>query len=403
MRLGVLTAKSDGLVGEEALRGVYLALAAVDYRVAGQRVELVTRATSGTSASAVHAAAALLDDEGCDVVIGPLFSVDDFAIRDFARTRPDHVFINGASTAQAIFNPAPNVFTFSGSGVQSMAGMGRYCYDARNYRRVAIVAESSAEFYDQVGGFCLEFNQTGGEIVEMIWCDAGAGDYTETIQRIPDDADALLCVLNGADFVRFMRQLRALQGDLPVITGPAAADPTILQFSRHAADSLEGVLVAGPVVDDNPDYDWLAFVSRYCAAYPHDLHSPSRYATHYYTAARAALLALDAVGGDMGRGRQRLMQALSDLMLDAPTGPVRLNARGCAIVSNYIGEIAVTEDSIVYTNLIHAVTEVKPTLGLPLEDYYSIGDFSAANTPYPLDAESFLMHLHQQQSPKAHV
>jgi branched-chain amino acid transport system substrate-binding protein len=164
-------------MGEEAVRGAQMALAEFDHQVAGQAVNLVIHGTNAIGDSAVTGAARLLDDEGCELIVGPLSGDEGVAIREYAKQRPDHVFVNGTSASQAIFNPAPNFYAFGGSGAQWMAGLGQYCYDERGYRRVATIGDGYSFPFAQVGGFSLEFVRAGGQIAETIWAGLGTEDY----------------------------------------------------------------------------------------------------------------------------------------------------------------------------------------------------------------------------------
>ena len=383
IKLGLVTAFSGhfGVSGQEALRGAYLALAECDYRVTGNPVKLVTRTTDGTAGSAINAARELLDHEGCDLIIGPLSRDEGIGLRELAKIRHDRVFINGASPSQSIINPAPNFLTFCGSCAQWMAGMGRYAYRNRGWRQVAVIGDKTPDFCTQMGSFNLEFTRMGGNISEMIWCEAGTDNYAPYINRIPNHVDAVLCLLNGPDFIKLSQQLRLLKGHIPMITGPAVADPSVLHFATEEADYLDGVLVASPIVDDNPDHDWVRFVDRYRAAYPHDLYSPSAVACHYYTATTAALVGLKAVECDLSEDRRSLKQALNNLTFQAPQGPVYLDDQQTAIINNYIGEIRVTVDGTLYTDLLHKVTGVNATLGLPRAEYLNMGDFNLGQIP----------------------
>jgi branched-chain amino acid transport system substrate-binding protein len=78
--------------------------------------------------SAIQAADTLLYKDQVDFVIGPLSGNEGLAIRDYVKTIPDKAFINGVSAAQdtTLRNSAPNFFSFSTSGVQWIAGLGRY-------------------------------------------------------------------------------------------------------------------------------------------------------------------------------------------------------------------------------------------------------------------------------------
>ncbi|MBZ0303356.1 MAG: ABC transporter substrate-binding protein, partial [Anaerolineae bacterium] len=89
------------ILGEDGVRGAQMALAEFDYQAAGQPVDLVIRGTNAIGDYAALAAADLIDQEACDLIVGPLSGDEGVAIREFAKQRPDHVFINGTAGSQA--------------------------------------------------------------------------------------------------------------------------------------------------------------------------------------------------------------------------------------------------------------------------------------------------------------
>ena len=388
------------IMAEDGVRGAHQALAEFDYQVAGQTVELIVRETSVMGNSAVDAALDLLDHEGCDVIIGPLSGDEGVAIRELARQRPEYVFINGTSASQALFNPAANFFSFIGSGAQWMAGFGRYCYEVKGYRNIATIGQGYSFPFAQVGGFGLEFCAAGGEINQMIWTGLGAQDFTVFVDQISDDADAVLSVLAGPDFAAFVQAYRQRQRETPIIVGQASGDIIALENLRDYADWMVGLQMAGPAVTVNPSPAWNDFVHQYRDLYPDGHYAPSMYCLSYYVAIKAAMLALEAVDGDLSGEQARLKQALAVLEFETPTGPVRLDHHHLAIVNNFVGEIDVTSDGIMFTRLVETISGVNCTLGLSDEDYLRMGDFNAHNMPCQYEAhrpDSFESRLRQRK------
>ncbi|MEM6285281.1 MAG: ABC transporter substrate-binding protein, partial [Chloroflexota bacterium] len=253
--------------GEDGVRGAKLALDEFNFTVGGDTVELVVEGTNAMASSATDAADRLLKKHDVDAIVGPLSVDEAVAIRDLARLNPDKTFVNGAAGSQPIYDPTANFFTFTPTGVQWIAGLGTFCYGRMGYRKVATVGEAYSFPYAQIGGFALEFCRAGGDISKMVWCALGTTDYTETIQQIPDDVDAVFSTLGGTDGLHFIAQYHAQRGDKPIIAGTICGDQSLLHFiDRAGAEELVGVLSASPITDDNPDAEWQDFVRRYRAA-----------------------------------------------------------------------------------------------------------------------------------------
>src|SRR5687768_12229970 len=124
-------------MGNDGLRGVELALDECR-AIAGKSITVIRESSNAIPSSAVDATASLLDRKKVDFVIGPLSGNEGLAVRDYAKTRPEKTFLNGVAAAQEITlrDAAPNYFSFNTNGVQWMAGLGRYVYERKGFRRV---------------------------------------------------------------------------------------------------------------------------------------------------------------------------------------------------------------------------------------------------------------------------
>ena len=82
---------------------------------------------------------------------------------------------------------------------------------------------------------------------------------------------------------------------------------------------------------------WLRYLADFRKAYPGVLFLG--YSPYYFTPMQAALVALEAVDGDLSDGGRRLQATLASLRLESPTGPVRLNRHRQAIATNYLTKV----------------------------------------------------------------
>ena len=119
-------------------------------------------------------------------MIGPLSGDEGRAVKDYAKTKPDVTFVNGASASQdfTLRSPADNVFRFSRR--RGNAGLGTYAYQVKGYKKVALVAEDYSFPYTQVFGFMAEFCKAGGKVVSKSWVPIGNKDFSSVIAAIPD-------------------------------------------------------------------------------------------------------------------------------------------------------------------------------------------------------------------------
>jgi branched-chain amino acid transport system substrate-binding protein len=246
---------------------------------------------------------------------------------------------------------------------------------------VVTIGENYSFPHTEVGAFMIEFLRAGGHVVKKIWTAVGQQDYTEVIDAIPDDVDAVLAALGGADVIEFLKQYQAKGKRKPLIGGAITTDQSVLSAEGISTDYLIGLVAAGPTADDNSDPLWKSFVEAYRSSFSDAFNYPSLFAIGYYLNAKAALLALESVGGDLSNGQARLKSALNKLTFTGPCGPIRLDHYRQAVSTNYITTVARGADGKLYRKCLQAIPDVEQTLGVPEEEYLAIGSFTADNPP----------------------
>jgi len=386
IRIGLL-ATFEGpftVLGEDGQRGALTALDEVNATVAGKKVEFVKGSSDASPDSAARAVRKLVEQDGVDIVIGPLSGDEGIVVKDYAKTKPEVTFINGTSAAQdtTLRDPAPNFFRFSTDGAQWMAGLGDYAFNEKGYKKVATVAEDYSFPYTQVFGFMAEFCKAGGTVPSKSWVPIGNKDYSSVIAAIPDDVDAIYVALGGADGVNFLTQYQQAGGEAPLIGGSITVDQTVLSSKGKIRDVVVGTPSAGPIADTNDSPEWKAFVDAYKkqeGAFP----SPSLFAHGYYVNTKAVLKALDEVGGDVSDGGAKFRDALSKLSFDTPTGKVSLDANRNAIADIYLTEVTEGADGNLYNKLVKVVPQVNQTLGIPVDEFLALGAVSRENPSCP--------------------
>jgi len=386
IKIGVL-ATFEGpftVLGEDGMRGALTAVDEMGGKVAGKKIEIVKGSSDASPDSAVRAARKLVEQDGVKVFVGPLSGDEGIAIKDYAKTKPDVTFINGTSAAQdtTLRSPAPNFFRFSTDGAQWMAGLGDYVFKEKGFKKVATVAEDYSFPYTQVFGFMAAFCKAGGKVPSKSWVPIGNKDYSSVIAAIPDDVDAIYVALGGADAVNFLSQYQQAGGKAPLIGGSITVDQTVLTSKGKIHDVMIGTPSAGPTADSNDGAAWKTFVAAY-KKQPGAFPSPSLFAHGYYIDMKAALLALDKVGGDVSDGGAKLRDALSKLSFDTPTGKVSLDENRQAIADIFLTEVAKGPDGNLYNKLVKVVPQVNQTLGIPKDEFLKLGAVGRDNPNCP--------------------
>jgi branched-chain amino acid transport system substrate-binding protein len=371
------------VLGEDGMRGVRMALEEFNHEAGGKKIELITGSSDASPDSAIRAARKLVEQDGVQILIGPLSGSEGLAVKDYAKTQPKVSFLNGTSAAQdtTLRKPAANFFRFSTDGAQWMAGLGEYVYNEKGYRKVAVLAEDYSFPYTQVFGFLEPFCRLGGEapIDARFWVPIGNKDYSSVIAALPDDVDAIYVALGGADAVNFLSQYEQAGGELPLIGGSITVDQTVLGSKGRARKFVIGTPSAGPVSDTWDDPRWSAFVAAYKKQFPDGFPSPSLFAHGYYINTKAALLALDKTGGDLSDDGEKFRSALAALTFDTPTGQVSLDERRQAIADIFLTEVVEGPDGNLLNKTIKVIPQVTQTLGVPYEKFLEYGQVGREN------------------------
>jgi len=370
-------------LGEDGLRGIQLALNEFDGEVAGYTIELISGSTDASPDSAVRAVRKLVEQDGAQIVIGPLSGSEGIAIRDYSKTQPEVTFLNGASAAQdtTLRETSDNFFRFSTEGAQWMAGLGEYVYTEKGYRTVAVVAEDYSFPYTQVFGFLEPFCRMGGTSPQdaRFYVPLGNKDYSSVIAALPDEVDAIYVALGGADAVNFLSQYEQSGGDLPLIGGSITMDQSVLGSKGSQRDYIIGTPAAGPISDTWDDPRWQAFVTDYQETFPDGFPSPSLFAHGYYINAKAAFLALEEVSGDLSDGGAAYREVLAKLSFETPTGMVHLDERHQAVGDIFLTEVVEGPNGGLLNKTISITPQVTQTLGLGYEEFLAYGPVSREN------------------------
>ncbi|SFQ18718.1 ABC transporter substrate-binding protein [Tranquillimonas alkanivorans] len=375
--------------GEDGLRGVELAIAEFGNEIAGTPIEMITASSDGNPDVALESARRLVEQDGVDILVGPLSGSEGIRLAQYAKERPETTFLNGGSAAieTTLVDPAPNFYRFNTEGAQWTAPLGEYVVNERAWDNVIIVSEDYSFPYAQIFGFMATYCEAGGTVEDKFFTPVGTNDYSSVIAQLPLEAgevDGMFVVLGGSDAVNFLSQYAQMGGQLPIIGGTNVADQTVLTTQGPARRLLPGILSAGPVSDNADNETWLEFVAQYQDYYGEEgLPTPSIFAYNYYTNTKAALLALQAVEGDLSNNHEAFRQALDELAFESPTGPVSINENRQATAAIYINEVVETQDGDLRLEPLKRIENVDQFLTLGEPVYSQLGLPSRDNPSCP--------------------
>jgi branched-chain amino acid transport system substrate-binding protein len=379
IKIGVLVALEGAFAagGADGVRNVELALKQVNNTIAGRRVEIVVAPTDTRPDTTIRMARKLIEQDRVDFIIGPLSGSEGIAMRDFAKTIPGHVVINGISGALETtwVDPAPNFYRFNLDGSQWGYGLGSYVVRTKGWRRVVTIAADYSFGYTNFMGFAVDFCKAGGDIVQRFWQPLGQSDFGAIIAQLPDNVDASYLGLGGTDAINFLNQYQQAGERTRLIGGTIMADQTVLTARGRAKDALVGTPTSGPFAVDNPDPAWQAYVKLYQDSFPADQRfpTPSLFGLGYYVATLAAIRGLEAAGGDLSNGQARFKAALNTLQLDSPIGRITLNENRQASGNVFINEVVEGPGGTLTLKMAGRADNVTQTLGMTAEQFRAIG------------------------------
>ena len=348
-------------------------------KVAGKDIEIVGYGCADDTADkAIEETRRLMEQEGADILIGPLSGDEGIAVANYAKEHPDQTFVNGTSGAQdtTLKVRAPNFFRYHTDGAQWSAGLGDYAYNDLGWRKAAIVGDDYSFPYTSLAGFVAEFCAIGGDVTKRVWPPLGEKDYSSFISQIPDDVDGLYVGIGGSGLISFLKQYEQQKGKIDpkkVMGNVFFDDPLVL---KEVGNRLVGAVTAGPTAGDSTEPSAEAYVKEIEAVYPEIAPlASSVFVYNYYNAAEALLQGLENVDGNIGGGQKELQNALKDIQLDAAYGQIELDDNRNGIADNYVKRIVADTNN-------DKTPDVATFRQIPAVDQ-TFGGFFSPETPAP--------------------
>ena len=411
IKLGIL-AECEGAFGgfnEDVVAGVTLALinhagatsnsttTALDgfaNAVAGGReIELVGIGCGDDTADRIiQEIRTLVEENGAEIVIGPLSGDESIAVANYAKDHPEITVLSGIAGAQetTLQVQAPNYFRFHGDGAQWNAGLGDILHNQAGWDTAAIIVDDYSFGWTSSAGFIADFCAVGGTIAPeaRIYPPLGTTDYSSFIQQLPDpdEVDGYFWVVGGtgttAALEAFVNAKGELTGDqhagnlffnpgLASTLGPGIAGAYVGGFATPPGD------VSSPEIDDylaSADAAWetLAGALSGNEPAPPSVAAAFGFFYGYYSGGVALVNALNAVEGDLSNNHEALRAELAGMTLELPYGPVSLDENRHGIVDVYLSQLVLDGEEVVQET-VALIPQVDQTFG---------GTFSA-DTPGP--------------------
>jgi len=328
--------------------------------VAGRPVELLIGCVAGTE-DVLPEARRLVEEDGAQILIGPLFAEHGLVLRDYARRRPEATFLIQPSPALelTLTNPARNVFRFTSNAAQSTAGLGWYAFHELGWRTAATVADDVPYGWENVAGFIAEFCAVGGRIVDREWLPLGA-DPAARAPQIPRSVDGVYLGAALSPMQGFVRRYAAVHHE------PARhiLAQEVLLLDPQVVARTPGLVAAGtlPLQTTMTEQTYVAAFARAFPTIP-PASALAPLAIPFHDGVEAALRALERVDGDLSNSQRRFRDALARVRLESPTGRLRLDGNRQAIVPNYLTRVTTDAQGKPAMTTMKVVPNVEQTFG----------------------------------------
>jgi branched-chain amino acid transport system substrate-binding protein len=314
--------------------------------VAGKKIEIVGYGCADATADkAIEETRRLMEQEGADVMIGPLSGDEGIAVANYAKEHPDKTFVNGIAGAQdaTLKVQAPNFFRYHPDGAQWSAGLGDYAYNTLGWKKAAIIGDDYSFPYTSLAGFVAEYCAIGGQITKRVWAPLGTKDYSSFISQLPNDVDGLYVGIGGSGLISFIKQYKQQKGrvDTERMMGNVFwDDPLVL---KEVGSDLVGGYTAAMTAADSNEPAVQKYNEDLTKAYGKEIGGlgASVFTYGYYTGMTALIKGLETVNGDVS-DQKKLQDALAKVTLsgdEAPWGDVKLDERHQAISDVFLKKI----------------------------------------------------------------
>ncbi len=321
IRIGMLTPVTGpfAATGAEVDSGFRYFLATHGGRLGGFRAVLEGADEGNSLGTALADTRDLVEQSGVDAIVGAVSTRVAYGMRAYlaARREPMIIAVAGADglTQGGASN---NVFRVGDTNSQDSMPLGDYAC-RHGVRTVAMIGVDYAFGWEKTGGFARAFTDAGCRIVQEIYVPAETDDWTPYVRRLGHGASAVYAAVNMPNAVRFLTAYRRAGPKLPLMAWGGLTDESLLAAEGATA---RGVVSGLHYAATLPSPANRRFVSGYESLTGHKV---SHVVENGYVAAAMLSQALERIPAGKATPAA-LTAALRGLRLDAPRGPVCLDA-----------------------------------------------------------------------------
>lgn len=300
--------------------------------IGGRKIELITEDDLGTPAGAQAAENALID-AGVTAVIGHFTSnqtLEGFKVSAQRAT----VLVSATASTSELSGKKDLFFRTVVSTDRLGSSFGRYVYESRHLRRIAILydEENSSYAVPMAAAFRQQFTDMGGSIpLEFKFAGSKVVDFNGLVPALQAaNPDGVLLITNPTQTALAAQVIRLVNWDVPLFASSWAQADALLQNGGKAVEGLEIVI---SISNYSPDPEMIAFIAAYEKNYN---RKPGIFAIEGYDTMQYLAAALRKTGGN----RTGLPEALASIThLSGLTGEIAFDEFGDAVRNLYVQRV----------------------------------------------------------------
>ena len=350
LKVGIITtlsAAAGAVPGQQLRNGFELAVKDLGNKLGGRDAEIVVTDDELKPDVAVTKVKTLVDRDGVNFVVGPIFSNILAAImKPVTELGAFLISPNAGTSSFAGKECNANFFVTSYQNDQVHEVSGQYAQDS-GFKKALIIVPNYQAGKDAAAAFKHKFT---GEIVDEIYVPLGQLDYSAELSKISSaNPDAIYAFLPGGMGINFVKQFRQT-GLAEKVTFLSAftVDELTLPALQDAAVGLFGGSDWAPNLDTPQNK---AFVDGYVKEYN---AVPATYAFQAYDAALLIDRAVRSVNGNLA-DKDALRTALKSADFKSLRGSFNFNNNHFPIQDFYLTKVAKRPDGKYETEIAKRV------------------------------------------------
>jgi branched-chain amino acid transport system substrate-binding protein len=326
LKIGLVAAFSGPFAdhGKQMQNGIKAYFKAHGDTVAGKKIEILTRDTTGPVPEvAKRVAQELITRDKVDFLVGFGLTPEALAVAPVATEAKVPMIIMNAATS-IITTKSPYIARFSMTLSQVSAPMGEWA-SKNGIHKVATLVADYGPGIDAETAFTRSFTASGGEIVDAVRSPLKNPDFSAFVQRLKDKQPEAVFVFvpNGEQSVGLMKTLHergVAEAGIKILATGDVTDDHVLQTIGEPA---LGVITTFhySVAHDSPENK--AFLAAYRDANGSDAGSPNFISVAAYDGMAAIFEVMKKLDGKMDG--DAAMAALKGIAMTSPRGPIQID------------------------------------------------------------------------------